>query len=76
MKEMLEIMIKNLVENPNEVQITENSKENAITYEVKVAEADMGKVIGRQGRIAKSIRTVAKAIGAKEDKKVNIEFVG
>ncbi|MCI8352294.1 MAG: KH domain-containing protein [Clostridia bacterium] len=76
MKEMLEIMIKNLVENPNEVQITENSKENAITYEVKVAEADMGKVIGRQGRIAKSIRTVAKAIAAKEDKKVNIEFVG
>lgn len=76
MKEMLEIMIKNLVENPNEVQITESSKENAITYEVKVAESDMGKVIGRQGRIAKSIRTVAKAIATKEDKKVNIEFVG
>ncbi len=76
MKEMLEIIIKNLVENPNEVQITETTKENAITYEVKVAEADMGKVIGRQGRIAKSIRTVAKAIAAKEDKKVNIEFVG
>lgn len=76
MKEMLEIMIKNLVENPNEVQITESSKGNAITYEVKVAEADMGKVIGRQGRIAKSIRIVAKAIAAKEDKKVNIEFVG
>lgn len=76
MKEMLEIMIKNLVENPSEVQITENSKENTITYEVKVAKSDMGKVIGRQGRIAKSIRTVAKAIAAKEDKKVNIEFVG
>lgn len=76
MKEMLEIMIKNLVENPNEVQITETTKENAITYEVKVAESDMGKVIGRQGRIAKSIRTVAKAIATKEDKKVNIEFVG
>ncbi len=76
MKEMLEIIIKNLVENPNEVQITETTKENAITYEVKVAEADMGKVIGRQGRIAKSIRTVAKAIAAKEDKKVNVEFVG
>ncbi len=76
MKEMLEIMIKNLVENPNEVQITESSKGNAITYEVKVAEADMGKVIGRQGRIAKSIRIVAKAIATKEDKKVNIEFVG
>ena len=76
MKEMLEIMIKNLVENPSEVQIIENFKENAITYEVKVSESDMGKVIGRQGRIAKAIRTVAKAIAAKEDKKVNIEFVG
>lgn len=76
MKEMLEIMIKNLVENPDDVQITENQKGNTITYEVKVAETDMGKVIGRQGRIAKSIRTVAKAIAAKEDKKINIEFVG
>ena len=76
MKEMLEIMIKNLVENPCEVKITESSKENVIIYEVKVAESDMGKVIGRQGRIAKSIRTVAKAIATKEDKKVNVEFVG
>lgn len=76
MKEMLEIMIKNLVENPDAVQITESSKGNSVTYEVKVAEGDMGKVIGKQGRIAKSIRTVAKAIATKEDKKVNIEFVG
>lgn len=76
MKEMLEIMIKNLVENPSEVQITENVKDNTTTYEVKVAGSDMGKVIGRQGRIAKSIRIVAKAIAAKEDKKINIEFVG
>lgn len=76
MKEMLEIMIKNLVENPDDVQITESQKGNSTTYEVKVAESDMGKVIGRQGRIAKSIRTVAKAIAAKEDKKINIEFVG
>lgn len=76
MKEMLEIMIKNLVANPNAVQITEFQKEKTITYEVKVAESDMGKVIGKQGRIAKSIRTVAKAIAAKEDKKISIEFVG
>ena len=76
MKEMLEVMIKNLVGNPNDVQITENVKGDTTTYEVRVAEEDMGKVIGRQGRIAKSIRTVAKAIATKEDKKINIEFVG
>lgn len=76
MKEILEIMIKSLVENPDAVEITESQKQNTITYEVKVAESDMGKVIGRQGRMAKSIRTVTKAIAAKEDKKINIEFVG
>lgn len=76
MKEMLEIMIKNLVANPDAVQITESQKGNTIIYEVKVDESDMGKVIGKQGRIAKSIRTVAKAIATKEDKKISIEFVG
>lgn len=75
MKEMLEIIIKNLVANPNQVEITEDQKENAITFLVKVAPSDMGKVIGKQGRIAKAIRTVAKAIATKENKKVNIEFV-
>ena len=75
MKEMLEIIIKNLVANPDQVEINETEKENAITFKVKVADSDMGKVIGKQGRIAKAIRTVAKAIATKEDKKVNIEFV-
>lgn len=75
MKEMLEIMIKNLVDHTQEVVITELQKEKNITYQVKVAKDDMGKVIGKQGRIAKAIRTVAKAIASKEDKKVNIEFV-
>lgn len=76
MKEMLEIIIKNLVENSEAVQITENQTGTTITYEVRVAESDMGKVIGKQGRIAKSIRTVAKAIATKENKKITIEFVG
>lgn len=76
MKEMIETIIKNLVDAPEQVTITETQKEKTIVYEVKVAEADMGKVIGKQGRIAKSIRTVAKAIAAKEDKKISIEFVG
>lgn len=75
MKEMLEIIIKNLVANPDQVTITESEKENVITFSVKVADSDMGKVIGKQGRIAKAIRTVSKAIATKEDKKVNIEFV-
>lgn len=75
MKEMLEIIIKNLVANPDQVEITETEKENVINFSVKVADSDMGKVIVKQGRIAKAIRTVAKAIATKENKKVNIEFV-
>lgn len=75
MKEMLEIIIKNLVANPEQVTITEDQKENIINFSVKVANEDMGKVIGKQGRIAKAIRTVSKAIATKENKKVNIEFV-
>ena len=76
MKEMLEIMIKNLVENTDAVEITETNKDNITTYEVKVDSNDMGKVIGRQGKIAKSIRTVAKAIAEKENQKISIEFIG
>lgn len=75
MKEMLEIIIKNLVANPEQVTITEDQKESTINFSVKVANEDMGKVIGKQGRIAKAIRTVSKAIATKENKKVNIEFV-
>ena len=76
MKEMLEVIIKNLVEKSEDVQITETQKGNTTVFEVKVDSEDMGKVIGRQGRIDKSIRTVAKAIATKENKKVTIEFVG
>ena len=82
MKEILETIIKSLVEDEKEVIITE--KEVIITekedekyhnFEVKVANQDMGKVIGKQGRVAKSIRTVMKSIAGKEHKKVNIEFL-
>lgn len=76
MKEILEIMIRNLVEDTQAVSINEIEKEKSIVFEVRVSEKDMGKVIGKQGRIAKSIRTVIKAIAAKEDKKINIEFIG
>ena len=76
MKEMLEIIIRNLVENSDAVEVTEIQKGHTTAFEVKVENSDMGKVIGKQGRIATSIRTVAKAIAAKENKKIVIEFVG
>lgn len=76
MKEILEIMITNLVDNKQEVVITEKQEEKAVTFEVKVAQTDMGKVIGKQGRIAKAIRTVMKSLGAKDHKKVSVEFIG
>ena len=75
MKEILETIIKNLVEDEAKATVTEKQEERSITYEVKVEAEDFGKVIGKQGRIAKSIRTVMKSIAAKEHKKVNIEFV-
>lgn len=75
MKKILEILIKSLVENADEVVITEKQEEKETLYEVKVAQTDMGKVIGKQGRIAKSIRTVMKSVAGKEHKKVTIEFL-
>lgn len=75
MKEILETLIKSLVENTEKVTITEKEKGKTIVFEVKVAESDMGKVIGRQGRVAKSIRTVMKSVAGKEHKKVVVEFL-
>ena len=77
MKEILEILIKNLVSNPDEVSIKETTNaKSIICYEVTVAKEDMGKVIGKQGKMAKSIRSVMKAIAAHEHQKVSIEFLG
>jgi len=75
MKEILEVVIKNLVDNPEEVSVKELEGEKSIVFEVKVSESDMGKVIGKQGRIAKSIRTVMKAIASKDKKRITIEFI-
>lgn len=75
MKEVLELIVKSLVNNPDAVEITEEPSEKYINYKVKVAEGDMGKVIGKQGRLAKSIRTVIKSLAGKENKKVEIEFL-
>lgn len=76
MKEVLKTIISNLVDNEEAVEINQIDSEKSIIFEVKVAEADMGKVIGKQGRLAKSIRTVMKAVAAREHKKVSVEFIG
>ncbi|HJC66063.1 MAG: KH domain-containing protein [Lachnospiraceae bacterium] len=74
MKELVEVIAKALVDNPDEVVVTETQKDEEIVIELKVAAADMGKVIGKQGRIAKAIRSVVKAAASKEDKKVIVEI--
>ena len=76
MKDILETIILNLVEDKEAVEIKEVEQEKTIVFEVKVAQADMGRVIGKQGRLAKSIRTVMKAVATKEQKKVSVEFIG
>ncbi len=75
MKELLEVIAKSLVDNPEEVVVTETSNERTIMLELKVAQSDMGKVIGKQGRIAKAIRSVVKAAASKEDRKVIVEIM-
>jgi predicted RNA-binding protein YlqC (UPF0109 family) len=75
MKELLEILAKALVDHPEAVDVTEIDKENSMTLELRVAGGDMGKVIGKQGRIAKSIRAVMKAAASRENKRVNVEIV-
>lgn len=74
MKELVEVIAKALVENPDEVVVTESVKDDEAVIELSVAPADMGKVIGKQGRIAKAIRSVVKAASSKEDKKVIVEI--
>ena len=74
MKELVEVITKALVDNPDEVVVTEKQEEKATVVEVHVAESDMGKVIGKQGRIAKAIRPVVKAAAAKEDRKVIVDI--
>lgn len=76
MKETLNVIISNLVDDKNAVEINEVNGDKSIVFEVKVAEGDMGKIIGKQGRLAKSIRTVIKALAAREHKKVSVEFIG
>ena len=76
MLELVEVIAKFLVENPDQVEVRQTgSAGDSVTIELKVAPGDMGKVIGRQGRIAKALRTVVKAAALKQDKKVTVDIV-
>ena len=78
MKDILETIILHLVDDKEAVDITEVTNpenEKDVTIEVKVAKNDMGRIIGKQGKVAKSIRTVMKSVAAKDRKRVNVEFV-
>ena len=75
MKEVLELIAKALVDSPEEVSVTEVEGEQSVILELRVADKDMGKVIGKQGRIAKAIRTVVKAAASHESKHVVVEIV-
>ena len=76
MEEVLRIIISSLVENKDAVEINKVDGEKETKFEVKVAKEDIGRVIGRQGKLAKSIRTVMKSVATKEHKRVSVEFIG
>ncbi|MBP3915262.1 MAG: KH domain-containing protein [Clostridium celatum] len=75
MKDLVEIIAKSLVDNPNEVHVNEIQGEQDLILELRVAPEDMGKVIGKQGRVAKAIRTVVKAAALNENQKVVVEII-
>lgn len=72
---LVEYMVKALVKNPEQVNITRVERDDAIVIEVRVAQEDMGKIIGKQGKIAKAIRAVVKAASSKEPKRVIVDFI-
>ncbi len=75
MKELLEFIAKSMVSDPEAVSVSEETRENVIVLTLHVGENDMGKVIGKQGRIAKAIRTVVKAAASHDNKKVMVDIV-
>lgn len=75
MKELVEVIAKSLVDCPEEVVVSETETEKAIVLELRVAQSDMGKVIGKQGRVAKAIRSIVKAAASKEERKVTVDIV-
>ena len=75
MKELLTYIVQNLVDKPDEVSVTEREADGETVLEVRVADGDMGKVIGRQGRIVKEIRILMKAVAQRKGKKVSVEIM-
>lgn len=75
MKELIEVIAKALVDHPEQVKVTETEREDSILLELSVADDDMGKVIGKQGKIAKAIRTVLKSASSREKKRVILDIV-
>ena len=75
MKELVEVIAKSLVDYPDEVIVIETENEKSIILELRVAQSDMGKVIGKQGKVAKAIRTVVKAASLNVDKKIVVEIL-
>ena len=75
MKDLVEVIAKSLVKNPDQVNVTETDDNGETVFELRVASEDMGKIIGKQGRIAKAIRTVVKAAATRENKRVTVEII-
>ena len=75
MKELVEVIAKSLVDHPEDVRVEEEQEDSQVTLKLHVDEDDMGKVIGRQGRIAKAMRTVVKAAATRENKKVSVDII-
>lgn len=75
MKELLTYIAQSLVDNPDEVTVTERDTDSETVFEVRVAEGDMGKIIGRQGRIVKEIRILMRAVAQKQGKNVSVEIM-
>lgn len=75
MKDLVELLVRSLVTTPGEVSVTERGDDDSVVIEVKVAQGDLGKVIGKQGRVARAIRTLAKAAAARSgNQRVTVEF--
>jgi hypothetical protein len=73
--ELVAYLVRSIVEQPDEVEVEEFEEEGELVLEVKVADDDLGRVIGREGRVAKAIRTIARAAGARDDRRVSVDIV-
>jgi uncharacterized protein len=73
--ELVEFLVRSIVENPDDVEVDEFEDDGELVLEIKVADEDLGRVIGREGRVAKAIRTIARAAGARDDRRISVDIV-